>query len=378
MRFINFRKSRDVLAVIGGLLGIFLGLGLNLFFQRMPQGNEEEFIKNIITKQYGMITYIGQKFPPSIWATKGLSGEGFEAIGYLLLFVAVSLLMFILLLYLGNRIFYKSLLAGQEVSRKRKTISSDELARKYEKTSNPITSLFFREWKLLLRTPVYVLNCLAGIIIGPFMVILIMFTKNSGGENLSTIINNPDYSFYIQLIGLAFMLYVSGINVAASTAISREGSTFWISKIIPVPAKHQVLAKFLNGFSIACLGVIMTAIILAIFIMPVPSVILITLLGFIGSIPLTAFNLMIDMAKPKLIWNNPQEAVKQNMNGLLGMLVSFLILGVLTVAVVIMINAGIYRWAIYLILALLMSGLGILSIMMMINSAEKRYNRIEV
>ena len=90
--------------------------------------------------------------------------------------------------------------------------------------------------------------------------------------------------------------------------------------------------------------------------MPVPSVILITLLGFIGSIPLTAFNLMIDMAKPKLIWNNPQEAVKQNMNGLLGMLVSFLILGVLTVAVVIMINAGIYRWAIYLILALLMSG----------------------
>ncbi len=378
MRFINFRKSRDVLAVIGGLLGIFLGLGLNLFFQRMPQGNEEEFIKNIITKQYGMITYIGQKFPPSIWATKGLSGEGFEAIGYLLLFVAVSLLMFILLLYLGNRIFYKSLLAGQEVSRKRKTISSDELARKYEKISNPITSLFFREWKLLLRTPVYVLNCLAGIIIGPFMVILIMFTKNSGGENLSTIINNPDYSFYIQLIGLAFMLYVSGINVAASTAISREGSTFWISKIIPVPAKHQVLAKFLNGFSIACLGVIMTAIILAIFIMPVPSVILITLLGFIGSIPLTAFNLMIDMAKPKLIWNNPQEAVKQNMNGLLGMLVSFLILGVLTVAVVIMINAGIYRWAIYLILALLMSGLGILSIMMMINSAEKRYNRIEV
>lgn len=378
MRFINFRKSRDVLAVIGGLLGIFLGLGLNLFFQRMPQGNEEEFIKNIITKQYGMITYIGQKFPPSIWATKGLSGEGFEAIGYLLLFVAVSLLMFILLLYLGNRIFYKSLLAGQEVSRKRKTISSDELARKYEKTSNPITSLFFREWKLLLRTPVYVLNCLAGIIIGPFMVILIMFTKNSGGENLSTIINNPDYSFYIQLIGLAFMLYVSGINVAASTAISREGSTFWISKIIPVPAKHQVLAKFLNGFSIACLGVIMTAIILAIFIMPVPSVILITLLGFIGSIPLTAFNLMIDMAKPKLIWNNPQEAVKQNMNGLLGMLVSFLILGVLTVAVIMMINAGIYRWAIYLILALLMSGLGILSIMMMINSAEKRYNRIEV
>ena len=55
----------------------------------------------------------------------------------------------------------------------------------------------------------------------------------------------------------------------------------------------------------------MTAIILAIFIMPVPSVILITLLGFIGSIPLTAFNLMIDMAKPKLIWNNPQEAVNR-------------------------------------------------------------------
>lgn len=58
MRFINFRKSRDVLAVIGGLLGLFLGLSINLLVQRMPQGNEEEFIKNIITKQYGMINYM--------------------------------------------------------------------------------------------------------------------------------------------------------------------------------------------------------------------------------------------------------------------------------------------------------------------------------
>lgn len=47
----------------------------------------------------------------------------------------------------------------------------------------------------------------------------------------------------------------------------------------------------------------MTAVMFAIFILPVQSVLLITLLGFIGSVPLTAFSLMIDMAKPKLIWN---------------------------------------------------------------------------
>lgn len=378
MRFINFRKSRDVLAVIGGLLGLFLGLSINLLVQRMPQGNEEEFIKNIITKQYGMINYMGKKFPPSIWATKGLSEEGLQAIGYLLLFIVVSLLMFMLLLWLGNRIFYKSLLAGQEVTRKRRVISKDELVRKYEKVSSPVASLFRREWKLLLRTPVYLLNCLSGIIVGPFMIIIIILTKDSGGKSLSIFINNPDYSFYIQLIGLAFMLYIAGMNIAASTAISREGSTFWISKMIPIPAKHQVLAKFLNGFSIACLGVIMTAVMFAIFILPVQSVLLITLLGFIGSVPLTAFSLMIDMAKPKLIWNNPQEAVKQNMNGLLGMLASLLILGLLTVAVIMMIKAEIYWWVIYIILALAMSGLGIFSMVMMLNSAEKRYGLIEV
>lgn len=286
--------------------------------------------------------------------------------------------MFMLLLWLGNRIFYKSLLAGQEVTRKRRVISKDELVRKYEKVSSPVASLFRREWKLLLRTPVYLLNCLSGIIVGPFMIIIIILTKDSGGKSLSIFINNPDYSFYIQLIGLAFMLYIAGMNIAASTAISREGSTFWISKMIPIPAKHQVLAKFLNGFSIACLGVIMTAVMFAIFILPVQSVLLITLLGFIGSVPLTAFSLMIDMAKPKLIWNNPQEAVKQNMNGLLGMLASLLILGLLTVAVIMMIKAEIYWWVIYIILALAMSGLGIFSMVMMLNSAEKRYGLIEV
>ncbi|NSW91416.1 MAG: hypothetical protein HPY74_12220 [Firmicutes bacterium] len=379
MRFINFRKSRDLLAVVGGFLGIFIALGINLLFTNIPEGSEEEFLRNIILNQYGMINYIGRQFPPSIWATRGLAGRGLEAAGYIVLFIAVSLALSVLLLWLSNRIFYKSLLVGQEVSRKRKVLSRDEMARKYEKRSSPVASLFFREWKILLRTPVYVLNCLSGAIIGPFLLVLLMVTKDrGGGESLNALISDPNNFLYVQLIALAFMLYVSGINVTASTAVSREGQTFWISKMIPVSAKYQVMAKFLHSLSTTCLGIVLMSIILVVFIMPLSSVLPIFLLGLIGSVPLTAFNLIVDVARPKLLWHNPQEAVKQNTNALLGMLISLLILGLWTVAAVLMINAGFNNWIIFATLALLMAGLGVLSMVLVINTAEKNYSRIEI
>lgn len=378
MRFVNFRKSKDILAVVGGLLGIILGLGLNLFIQKIPQGNEEKLIENIITKQYGLINHLGQKFPPSLWAVNALMEDTFKALGFLLLFIIVSLLMFLVLLWLGNFIFYKSLLSGQEISRKRKILSKDEWTKQFAKASNPIISIFFREWKLLLRTPVYVLNCLTGIIIGPFMVALFMLSGGSGQENLVAILKNPDYSFYIQLGGLALMLYISGLNIAASTTVSREGSMFWISKMIPISARHQVLAKFFNGLTIASLGVVTTGIMLSIFILPLQSTIPIIILGIVGSISLTAFNIMVDMSRPKLIWDNPQEAVKQNINSLLGMLISFLMLGLLAIAAVLMIKAKMSPWVIYLILGLFMSGLGIVGLSTMLTSAEKRYGSIEI
>ena len=147
MRFVNIRKSKDVMVVIGSLLGLFLGLGVNFLAQKMPEGNEEEFIKNLIESNTGLIESIGNKFPPSIWATLGLSSPGWQGFAYFLLFIGLSLVLFAALLWLGNRFFYQGYISGQDVQRKGKSLSRKAL-RNANKVSGPVQALFRREWKL--------------------------------------------------------------------------------------------------------------------------------------------------------------------------------------------------------------------------------------
>ncbi|HLS52917.1 MAG TPA: hypothetical protein VK031_03020, partial [Tissierellaceae bacterium] len=44
-----------------------------------------------------------------------------------------------------------------------------------------------------------------------------------------------------------------------------------------------------------------------------------TLLGLLGSIPITQIGLVIDILRPLLVWDNPQRAMKQNLNVLISL-----------------------------------------------------------
>jgi ABC-2 type transport system permease protein len=382
MRFINIRRSKDLLAVIGGALGIIFALGINLLFQRMPGNIEEgELIKNILEGRVELINSIGQKFPPSIWATLGLSRPGVEGFGYFLLFIGLSALLLVVLLWLGNLIFYKGYISGQEASRNRKMLNREEIRQKYSKSSSPVKAIFKREWKDLIRTPVYVLNGLVGSIIGPLILIFAIATPSQGEgiEDFLNLLLNPDYSLYVMLGGLGLMLFTAGMNVVASTAVSREGSTFWISKVIPVSPAKQVKGKFLHGYSISVIGILTTAVVLAVLLkFSAIKILILLLLGLIGAVALVALNLMVDVFRPKFEWNSPQEAMKQNMNGLFGMLVSLAVIAVLAGAAFVLIRLNAPEWLVYLILASLMVVMSIISYNRLLVLAERQYSKFEV
>lgn len=380
MRVINLRRNKDLLAIVGGFLGVGIALGFNFFIQKIPgaagKGNLQELLQN----QAGLIDSIGRKFPPCIWAAFGLADNGLYGFSSFILFIGVSLLMLAALLWLANMVFYKALLAGQEVTRKRKVITKSELNRQYGVMSSPVLAIVRREWKLLLRTPVYAINGLVGALMGPFMVLVIFFAKNSDKEakEIINIINNPEYGLYVALAGLALMLFTSGMNLVASTSISREGSTLWVLKMIPVSAKHQILGKFLQGYMVSLLGVISTGSMLGFFIKLSPfRLLFVILLGLIVSISMTAINLLIDVFHPKLSWNSEQEAMKQNLNGGLGMLVSVLIIALLAAFALLLIFSGASEGLIYLGLTAISLVFGALSMLALFALAEKKYRQYE-
>lgn len=381
MRVVNLRRNKDLLAIIGGFMGVILALGLNIFIQRMARDGSAEFLRNMLTTQSGLIKEIGRRFPPSIWATFGLADNGLAGWGYFALFIGVSIALFFLLLWLSNLVFYKALIAGQEVTRKRKTMTGSEMAKQYDRVSNPVLAIFKREWKLLLRTPIYVINGLTGAIIGPFMILVMLFAqgKDSNSTQLFSFIDKPEFSLYVTLGGLAVMLFTAGMNVVASTSVSREGNTFWIAKMIPVSPKRQVMGKFLQGYTISALGIVVTGIVLGVFIhFSILRILTVLIIGLLGAVPMTALNLLLDVLHPKLVWNSEQEAMKQNVNGVLGMLASLLYIAILAACSVGLILLGAPAWVVYAGLGLLSALLGIPSLLGLFALAEKKYVELEV
>jgi ABC-2 type transport system permease protein len=380
MRFINFRKSKDLWAVLGGLLAILFGIGINFFTQRIPPGQEREFIENILRQNSGLVTMIGEKFPPSLWATYSLSRWGWEGLGYFLLFLGVSFLLFLVLLWIGNQLFYKSFLSGQEVGRKKRALSHEELKAQTSRVSSPVLAVFYREWRLFIREPLYVMNGLAGMIMMPFL--LLMPLLGDGGElaDLLRRLQNPDPSMVlpITLAGVGIMLFVACINIVACTAVSREGATFWVSKTIPLSPSRQVMGKLLHAIAISMIGIIVTSIPLYMVFRPTPlRFLVILLISLPGILLINLLNLMVDVLRPKLEWNNPQEAVKQNMNGLLGILLSvatIIFLGGLSFLLFVF---GVPEIPVYLILFIVTVLLNILAYKGLVALAEYRYSQIE-
>ncbi len=380
MRFINLRRYKDLFAVIGGFAAFAIGIAFSLFVQNVPKNGDPEFIRNLLASQSGLIELIGSRFPPIIWAAKGLSEGGLLGTGYFLLFLAACTLLFLMLLWLSNRVFYKALLAGQEVSRKRKSLTDIQLNKQYGRASGPVQAIMKREWKLLFRTPIYVLNGLSGSIVGPLIVLVMFFAKGSDEEamQLFDVINKPEAAPYVLLGGLGLMLFTAGINLVASTSLSREGQTFWITKLIPVSAEQQITAKFLISYLVSAVGVIVTGIIMWAFLKVSPAwVFSAILVGLLGAVPMVALNLLLDVFHPKLVWNSEQEAMKQNLNGGIGMLLSILVLLVLGIAAFMLLSLQQPMWLVFIALGVISIIMGILFILALFAVAKRKYQELE-
>jgi ABC-2 type transport system permease protein len=148
--------------------------------------------------------------------------------------------------------------------------------------------------------------------------------------------------------------------------------------MIPVAARHQVSGKLLHSLAIEAIGIVITGVVLAAaFGVPIFRLVILVVLAVLGALLIAVLNLMIDVLHPKLEWTNPQEAVKQNMNGLFGMMVSMLVIGILAAASVGMVVAGFTEWLVYLILAVIMGGLSVPALLGLFTLSEERYRDLE-
>ena len=257
--------------------------------------------------------------------------------------MGVSVALFGGMIVVAEKLFYRGLVGLGETTGKKRRLTRAEMSRRVSSGRRAFAAVFGREWKIMNRTPIFLLN---GVLVSVFVpaIFVLMATIDAGGRGggaggggqggdpmalvKAMMAANP----LIVILGTALFMTICGsINGTASSTFSREGAQFWISRVIPVAPREQAAAKFVHSYLVAMLGVVTASIVAAVFfhlnpVHLVPAFIL----SMAAGVLLTAVGMMIDLARPLLDWTNPQKAIKQNLNVLLALLAD---VGILTAVV---------------------------------------------
>ncbi|MBS3986088.1 MAG: hypothetical protein KGZ66_10875 [Selenomonadales bacterium] len=313
------RRHRDILVVVASLVLVVGMLALQYFIQSMAMGSLD--IGAVLEGRIDLVAALGSRFPPSVWATRAIAGAG-NPIGLanLMYLTFASLASVGAFLLVGQRVFYRGLVGGEERLRQRTRLDGKSLAQVVRTPS--LTALVLREIRLFMRMPIWVLNGFLAVVIVPLMSLFPALTGNGGLRQLTALLaENPQGETILMLAIAAFVTAMSSMNTVACTAVSREGKYLWISKSIPVMPVTQVKAKLIFALLCTALTGILLAVFFAVLFSPSVSTLLVAVaLGFVASIAPQALGLAFDIWRPFLKWTTPQHAVKNNLNALTALL----------------------------------------------------------
>lgn len=262
--------------------------------------------------------------------------------------------------------------------------------------SGVLGSLVKKELKTLLRNASFAFQCLAGCVLSPVMCVFAMMvtgmdSTEAAGEQIGE--TAPEFIFVIIWPMCVFLvvLMLGSLNLTALTSVTREGKTFIYSKLIPVPYSVQITAKRISAILPASISAVVSLICMSVTTgitvgIADPLSILTALLLFAAAIVLsTEFYIYRDLKKPRLDWNTPREAVKNNSATLLpmfiGMLVAVAVAVVLVLSGIMLYLAG---WGMYGVsLSTFLCAAALVALFFAVNSrvsmnADMLYSRLSV
>jgi ABC-2 type transport system permease protein len=380
MRAVNFSRKKDLMILVGSLVLICAGMGLQFFINRTAAAKVDyQAMTGFFASPNSLLTRIGAGFPPAVWATKALanafSGEALAGLG---IYVGVSLLLFAGMIVAAQTLFYRGLIGIGEISGRRKALSRSEMSRRVEGGQHPVKAVLEREWRIMNRTPIFLLNGVLTVIVIP-LAFLLMARVGTGAATsfLRAIAAGAGLT---GVLGSAAFLIVSGcLNGTASSTFSREGSQFWMSKVLPIAPRNQVIAKFIHSYGIAVLGFAAgTAVLVLGLGLKAGPLVVAWLLALVAGVALTAVGMIIDLARPLLDWTNPQKAIKQNLNVLFAFFADLGVLAVVGTFAYFLSKAGVGGTGLFFVILAALVLISTACVRFLMAFAEKRYRDIEV
>lgn len=254
--------------------------------------------------------------------------------------IIVTGIFYVGLMFLNYKVYKKNIAINFNNGKKEKKNKKRNSNKDIIKKKSLWMSYVKKEFLMLLRTPMYFMQCVLPTIVFP-LILCMPFAMNLNDlealdmpplEELKVLATTKE-GICVIIIIIQF-LYL--MNVNQITAISRDNANATFMKYIPVSLYKQCIYKLIPGIIFNIIPTIYLSFILR-FILEFKFldilIIFVTLLfiNIVQSIVL----LLIDIRKPKINWDSESTVVKQNINIILGYFIQ-IIMCVIIVAVILL------------------------------------------
>lgn len=283
-------------------------------------------------------------YAPAVWATRGvLAGD----VGALALFAGVSLAVAVALVAVLTRAFVpvnealrstrpqgafsfddaqgKAGRGGRDGRAGRAGTRTGARARRALRVRSPLRALVAREARLLLATPVYLLNACTGVALALVVGIGALVAHLSGALDLDALLPAELVPYVVDVLPWlpAFCLAISSTSAAS---VSLEGSAAWLMRSAPLGAGVLLGAKAALGLLIAVPTAVVSGGALAVaFGASAGQAVAMVAAPLAMGVFSALVGVSVDALRPRFDWKTPYEPVKRGFGVIVTMLAGMVV-----------------------------------------------------
>lgn len=311
MRYLNqFRSTKYIFQVVGFTLLMGFSIGIQFI------------VNSAVTKNLAVSGGIEKvaKWVPQIFFLKVILSKnlGIAMVAGILAMVLGSVILYIFSKAATGFVFKAINLENSKDSHKKRIKAGANTKESVAKT------LMKRDLLNIVKTPVFLFNVgIGGLILAVFVIFFLFSSSKTLGIT-------PSYGVVSELIGssfsspieevifaaAAFFLVGAIVSISSNTALTsftREGKKIWLTQTLPISAKEQVRGRVAASILLQSVNTIPTALIALFLVGFRPMFIIGALVGLgVAMFFIAALAMLVGSFKPKLDWDNPQQAVKRN------------------------------------------------------------------
>lgn len=349
MSFAKITKNRNRFQLIATIILLAIVIAVSISTSGMNEEMSSEEMAQMVLQANGMIELVKGYFPTLEYLINALTATSLNtAIIEVLKTIGLTVIGFIIYMLIAQKIYFKGLIGnlfGGGAKKSNKAINQKE----YE-NSKLYKSYIGKEFKILMRNPIFLMQCLVPAILIPIMMIAIVFAginSESGTGGLQELINMlhtmQTNSFVVVCIILGIIQFFTMFIYISITAISRDGGNAVFMKYIPVSLYKQYIYKITPNIIMNIITILITMIIAQYLLhLPILTFILLFIVATIMGILQSILMIIIDLKRPKLEWDTEYAVVKQNLNLVFPVILSMINIAIIVILGILLNSLNVY------------------------------------